>query len=359
MAILPVLALHLKPLLPLPPPAYRWAWDHIQRNGTYGVCLFFLISGFLITRIIDSMPKGLFEPSWKKFYVRRTGRILPLFLLVALLGSMFFAVLGTSSEASVFCFKLPANPWDAVFWGSIFLFVFNWAKTFAMGTWQGIGLHWVVFWSLAVEEQFYVFYPWLLRWLGNDKKLIRFMGFVIFAGLAWRWFLFAGLFPRGLDLKWGSFSFFDQIALGVILYVLQKRLGPYLSKAKRTSFALTAVGLSTLAAVYWGTYSEEELDWVLGPILMALGLFFFLLGGLNLSFFESKFWAIFAYPGKYSYGNYLLHVSVLYLLHTYLAGLNVFAAFAIFVTASTLVSAFSFHLFEVPVNRWARSLMGA
>jgi peptidoglycan/LPS O-acetylase OafA/YrhL len=358
MAILPVLALHLKPLLPLPAPAYRWGWDHLQRNGSYGVSMFFLISGFLISRIIDSMPNGLFEAGWKEFYARRTGRIIPLFLLAIFLGVFFFCVLRGGSPAAIYCFKLPVNPLDSLFWISIFFFTFNWAKSFWMGAWQGLGLHWVVFWSLAVEEQFYLFYPWVLRWLGNEKRLIRFLILVILSGFGWRWLLFIGLFPNGVELKWGSFGFFDQIALGVLLYIFQKRHGKSLSRDRLKSFGLALLGFFMILLVYLGTFSEEDLDWVYGPFLIALGLFAFLLGGLNLPVFESRFWTILTFPGKYSYGNYLFHVSVLYFLNSFLAGLNVFAAFLFFVVASTVVSAFSFHFFEVPANRWVRGLLG-
>ena len=358
MAILPVLALHLKPLLPLPSPAYRWGWDHLQRNGSYGVSMFFLISGFLISRIIDSMPSGLFKPSWKEFYARRVGRIIPLFLLVVFLGVFFFCIFQNGSQAAIYCFKLPANPLDPFFWVSIFIFAFNWAKSLLMGTWKGLGLHWVVLWSLAVEEQFYLFYPWILRWLGNEKKLIRFLILVILAGFSWRWVLFMGLFPNGIELKWGSFGFFDQIALGVLLYVFQKRFGKFLSRDRLKSSALALLGFLMILLVYMGTSSEEDLDWVYSPLLIAFGLFLLLLGGLNLPVFESRFWTILAFPGKYSYGNYLFHISVLYFLNSFLAGLNVFTAFSLFVVVSTIVSAFSFHFFEVPANRWVRRFLG-
>ncbi|HET9870804.1 MAG TPA: acyltransferase family protein, partial [bacterium] len=87
LATLPVLALHLKPSLPLPSPAFRWAWDHFQRDGGYGVTMFFVISGFLITRTLDLRPGGLFRSTWRGFYSRRAGRILPLFLVDILLGA--------------------------------------------------------------------------------------------------------------------------------------------------------------------------------------------------------------------------------------------------------------------------------
>ena len=159
--------------------------------------------------------------------------------------------------------------------------------------------------------------------------------------------------------KWGSFGFFDQIALGVLLYISQKRFGKFLSRNKPKSWGLAALGLITILVTYFGTFSEEDLDWVYGPFLIALGTFFLLLGGLNLRAFESKLWTPLTFPGKFSYGNYLLHVTVLYFLNPYGLNLNVFAAYLIFVLVSTIVSALSFHLFEAPANRWVRRKLGA
>src|ERR1039458_2509710 len=117
-SIMTDMSLHLKPTLPLPAPFFRWGWDHFQRNGEYGVCMFFVISGFLITRIIDLDKGGLFRPSWKSFYVRRIGRIVPLFLFAVGLGLLFNLCPHLDSKKFNYCFKLPANPADPLFWSS-------------------------------------------------------------------------------------------------------------------------------------------------------------------------------------------------------------------------------------------------
>jgi peptidoglycan/LPS O-acetylase OafA/YrhL len=64
-------------------------------------------------------------------------------------------------------------------------------------------------------------------------------------------------------------------------------------------------------------------------------------------------------PGKYSYGNYLLHTTVLYFLAPRLAGGNIYMAFLIFAMASTAAAALSFHFFEAPANRWIRKKLKA
>src|SRR5579883_3455216 len=57
-----------------------FAWYKLWINGGYGVTIFFVVSGFVITRLIDAQPRphGLFNPDFRDFYARRAGRILPL-----------------------------------------------------------------------------------------------------------------------------------------------------------------------------------------------------------------------------------------------------------------------------------------
>src|ERR1700734_2726336 len=97
LAILPVLALHATPWLLAPDQDKPDLWDHLQRNGAFGVSVFFMISGFLITRILDQAPGGAFKARWGQFYARRVGRIIPLLAFDILLGLFFWIFLKKSS----------------------------------------------------------------------------------------------------------------------------------------------------------------------------------------------------------------------------------------------------------------------
>jgi peptidoglycan/LPS O-acetylase OafA/YrhL len=352
LAIMTVMALHLKPTLPLPPPFFRWGWDHFQRNGEYGVCMFFVISGFLITRTIDLSEGKLFQPSWKWFYSRRVGRIIPLFLLVVVLGLFFIFVLNDGSKKFIYCFKLPQDPITPVFWFPLLTFTFNWADG---SNWGGIGIHWVLFWSLAVEEQFYIFYPFILKFFGNLRKLVWFLTFIVVLGLGWRWGVHLSNNDNIHSSMRYSFGAFDQIAIGALLYLIYKQKGSFFAKNKVVSFCVMGAGLVVIVSTYLITFPVgESLDRVYGPTLIATGLFLFLLGGLHISFFESKYLKWFSLPGKYSYGNYLFHISVLFFIHPFLWNLNIVVAFLVYVAVVTSVSAVSYRFFEMPMNYWVR-----
>lgn len=356
-SILTVLALHLKPTLPLPEPAYRWGWDHFQRNGAYGVTAFFVVSGFLITRLIDSGRDRLLKPRMKEFYVRRAARILPLMLLVALLGTLLTYSLDGSSKKYHYCFMNPGVRLTPLFWASFATFSYNWFQ--ALNPLNYPGIYWASLWSLSVEEQFYLFYPVALKRLGSEKKLALFLVLVIAVALTWRFGVFRlGVEGDAMSIR-SSFGAFDQIAFGALLYLTQKRLGAQLLRRPAASWTLCLSGAFITTWTYLTTFTADRVDLVYGPTFIALGVFLFLLGGFQIRLFESKrlVWA--AVPGRYSYGMYLWHASVLYFIHPFLWDMNIILAFFLFAAAVTLVGAFSFHFFEKPANRMIRKYFGA
>jgi peptidoglycan/LPS O-acetylase OafA/YrhL len=360
LAILPVLALHFTGRWFAPDQEVSNAWYHLSRNGAYGVSIFFMISGFLITRILDRDPGGAFKARWKKFYAHRVGRIVPLLALDILLGILLWRAVPKEVLGFGYSFNLPQNPLDPTFWLPLLGFTFNWARAYwSLNLWGGIGVHWGVLWSLAVEEQFYFFYPLILRILKNPRRLVFFLFSLTMAALGWRWFVMGQPMDNGLDWKWGSFGYFDQIGLGIGLYFLQKHTGAELSARPFWAGLLVLMGLAGFGADYWMTFCVAKPDVLFAPSLAAAALALALWGGLNLPFFESKHFWLLSLPGKYSYGNYLFHGMVLFAVVPLLGRWNLYAAFLGFLTASTLLAALSFHFFEAPANRWVRKKLKA
>jgi peptidoglycan/LPS O-acetylase OafA/YrhL len=346
LAILMVMAGHLTSTLPMPPPAFRWGWNQFQRAQIDGVLIFFMISGFLITRIIDLDSGGILRPSWKNFYVRRIARILPLFLLQIGLGLLVIFLFSDDSKKFNFCFKLPDRGTAISFWVSLFTFSFNWGDALFAKAWNSIGDHWAIFWSLAVEEQFYLFYPLILGFLGNLRNIVLFLTLVVI--LSW-----SGVFlleSAGISVSIGVGIFiisYGHIAAGALLYLLVKRCGGFLSGHQGLSLLIMAAG-SILLLLFFLT------DWPIAFFLRAPSIAMILLGGIHLPVFQSVVFRWSAAPGRYSYGNYLLHILVLFFIHDYLWNLNIVLAFAVFVAVTTSVSFVSYRFFELPMNLWIR-----
>jgi peptidoglycan/LPS O-acetylase OafA/YrhL len=125
--------------------------------GTRGVDLFFVLSGFLITGILaDAKSKPRY---FLNFYARRTVRIFPLYYAVLLATLIVWpAVVGFAEELE------PAQdnaPWLWLYGANV------------LQSWRG---HWCLgyfdhFWSLAVEEHFYLVWPAVIYWLSKQNAM--------------------------------------------------------------------------------------------------------------------------------------------------------------------------------------------
>jgi len=145
-------AFHNATGIPLTLPASRWLhlFPLLASRGWIGVQLFFALSGFLITAgLLDSQRTAHY---FRNFYAKRALRILPLYygVLFALLVVLPWIV-------------APRAPYSHAQQASLWLFVLNWTRLPPYGFGH--------FWSLAVEEQFYLFWP-LVVWRLPPRRLL-------------------------------------------------------------------------------------------------------------------------------------------------------------------------------------------
>jgi peptidoglycan/LPS O-acetylase OafA/YrhL len=202
-----------------------FAW--ISSAGWVGVQLFFVLSGFLITRnLLDSRDASNY---YSAFFGRRILRIFPLYFLVL---TFFLLVLPQLVDLSANIRDSYANQ----VW--LWLFLSNWAEPF------GKGVYWFPhFWSLAVEEQFYFVWP------------------VVIATIA----------PRRLI----------PVCVAILVAALTIRVGMALAGAKPemlymfTVCRMDALACGAMAAVLAGSprflgFIREHSDWLLGVVLVVL-----------------------------------------------------------------------------------------
>jgi len=118
-------------------------FNHLLKNGLMGVQLFFVISGFLITTLLLRERESKGSISMRKFYMRRTLRILPIYYTMLAL-------------YTVLVFFLKSGPPRDEFFGNMPYFL-TYTSNWFVGDAGGVVFSFS--WSLATEEQFYLFWP--------------------------------------------------------------------------------------------------------------------------------------------------------------------------------------------------------
>lgn len=154
------------------PVIFSHAGASLVSGGYVGVDIFFVISGYLITKIlIDDLKNGEF--SIRHFYERRARRILPalLFVLFLCIGPAWFLM--SKNEFQDFSESLLG----AAFFSSNFIF---WLQSGYFDTAAELKplLH---TWSLAVEEQFYIFFPVFLALFWRYRRKAIFISILLLA----------------------------------------------------------------------------------------------------------------------------------------------------------------------------------
>jgi peptidoglycan/LPS O-acetylase OafA/YrhL len=156
-SILLVLGLHFTPRL-IP-------------GGYFGVEVFFVLSGFLITSLLLQEWERTRSISLKDFYLRRALRLGPaLIVYLLLLGAYAFVFLNSERAGEIY---------SGILW--TLSYISNWVIALKPAYQAGIL---TITWSLAVEEQFYLFWPLTLFFLLNKKVSKRWIIIIILLGLA-------------------------------------------------------------------------------------------------------------------------------------------------------------------------------
>jgi peptidoglycan/LPS O-acetylase OafA/YrhL len=206
--------------------------------GSYGVSLFFVISGFLITRILiasQDRPRG---QALKAFYARRALRIFP----------AYYLVLGLAA-ATVGIAYLPAFVLYVMNWGA---FVYTWIQpALADAPWDPVRMYGIHFWSLAVEEQFYLCWP-LVVWATNRIQLRKICMTLLILSPLLRlalWFARPDVPNAGYNF---TLSHCDSLALGALLAILAREEGG-LQRFSRWAPRVAALSLAVVAMIILAT----------------------------------------------------------------------------------------------------------
>ncbi|MBI2058149.1 MAG: acyltransferase [Nitrospirae bacterium] len=324
-SILLVIALHLAHANGTP----EWAGRILRfvSGGNLGVMIFFVISGFLITTLLlREKSGGRGRASIPRFYVRRFLRIFPVHYLYVAVIFLLNTHIGT---------PIP---------GTLFIHALTYTVNFVGGTWLVGHL-----WSLGVEEQFYLFWPWVLG--GSEKAIMRISALLI---------LWAPL-SRVLTYKIPSLNVYllggflgqaDALMIGAVFAVKLHRNPEWLHHAlfKHPALRITAVclmwGVSTLS--YNGKLGIIVLPF--GGTLIALSAAYLMLSvvsvrdDLTYRFLNHR---VMVYIGVLSYSLYIWQQIFLYDKQWFL-GTEGWRRFPVNLGLAFLTAAASYHVWEKP-----------
>lgn len=328
--------------------------DHMlgwPSGGFVGVDVFFVISGFLITGLLIREHDKTGTISFSGFYRRRVKRIVPAATLVIVVTVAVSYYLFTTARAT-------ATLWDGI-WATFFAANWNMA---AQGTdyFQLAGpisplQH---YWSLAVEEQFYFVWPWLMLlifFLGGrkaqwDRRTAHLavgiaMTIIVIASFAW------AVMETRTNPTVAYFSTLSrtwELGIGALLAVGAGLAAKIPGKARSP---LAWLGLAGIVLSVFLVTAEASFPapWAALPVLSTALVILAGTGG------EARYLGpltnpVSGYIGNISYSLYLWHFPVIILLAAIMPGKTAEYFLAASV-AMTLLAVFSYHLVEDPIRR--------
>jgi peptidoglycan/LPS O-acetylase OafA/YrhL len=306
-----------------------------QHYGSMGVDLFFVLSGFLITRILFSTKTNPY--CLRNFYIRRVLRIFPvyygfLFLCLVLLP------LGLSDQTLLTLFGEPKyHPW-LWFYGT------NLIKSIIPKDLFHALEH---FWSLAVDEHYYGAWPMVVLKLGVPT-LRRLCIYLIIMAVVMR-FIF-NFFGNSVGAYVFTLCRLDGFAVGALVAIIEQKanFNPEAMQVPRGMIICTIVSF----ILVWLCGGNG----ILVPSLSSFAFGLMVFAAVKYRSFQRPFESyIMRALGRYSYGTYVCHLLILYILQLYfpqtlaLTGnrqVDVLLFYALGFSIPLMIGIASYHLME-------------
>jgi peptidoglycan/LPS O-acetylase OafA/YrhL len=309
------------------------------------VDLFFVISGFLISLILIGVKDS--RGSIWVFWERRALRIFPL----ALLYVITLLILIRLGDPLNMLPRFDAWPWYAFYLGNIHIAIYGWQPLAVM-----------ILWSLAIEEQFYLIWPFLVR-MCNMRQVLRWsIGFIVMAPLV-----------RALTLSWAdypatyvfTFCRLDALAAGAVVAVLYSSRDwqeHSMTVCRRLAAPALAVIILTLMVPFSPSLPQTR-PWffsVFGYSCLAISFAILLLASLDTQGPTKRLLTlpILTFLGKRCYALYLMHVAAgaLAILVLQQWEIGFYAHTVLWLVILLIMAWTSWLVFEEPILRFKRFL---
>jgi peptidoglycan/LPS O-acetylase OafA/YrhL len=264
----------------------------VQASGGYGLCIFFVLSAYLITRLLLCEKSTAGSVNIKAFYVRRILRIWPLYFTFLLICAVFFLGYGKGQIEPLRFLALS-------------LLVGNWySGHFGFGE-NPVG----PLWSISLEEQFYLLWPVIAKYL-RVRSMTLVVASIVPLSLATIFVLRSNGAGTDCAIWTNSLVQFLFFATGALLAIgLHARIT---QNSAGVAVGLLAVGLgiwlgvSLYLPVKSATVEPPPFQVMFAYLLLAIACAAILIGALSMP----QRWCVrpLVFLGKISYGLYVFHL---------------------------------------------------
>ncbi len=276
-------------------------------GGFVGVDIFYVISGFLITGLLLKELKGTGTISLKAFYLRRSKRLLPASFLVLFVTAIFaWLVLPPISRGSIGRDLIAST-----------LYISNYLFAFWQNDYQNLNATpspFIHYWSLAVEEQFYLSWPLIIISIAKIKSKRKFLfSFALIATISFA----LGVWLTQVAPIWAFYSLPTrawELVLGALIALVSNTSARPIGRSRLLGRAAWLIGLAllTYSIIVFNEQTAFPGFWAVLPVL-----------GTSLLLFSIGYWPTFLrylatnrvslWLGKISYPLYLWHWPILVL----------------------------------------------
>jgi peptidoglycan/LPS O-acetylase OafA/YrhL len=294
--------------------------------GGFGVSIFFALSGFLITYLLLLEKDKIKKINIGKFYVRRLLRIWPLYYLYIALVFLVYILFEYAHKENI-----------------IYYYIFFGANIpFILGTTLPFLAH---YWSIGVEEQFYLFWPWLFKNSPLRLLNITILLIVLLIGAKTYLHLFVpnSIFETVIHVT--RFHCMLIGAAGAILFYLKNELFlKFTTNIISQVFCWGIIFLASINRFHFASFLDNEIISIISTVLI--------MGQITKRSFINLETKGFDFVGKISYGIYVIHPLIIFLFSQLLKDLPLkniakySLVYSTIIGVTLLLSYISYHYFE-------------
>ena len=277
-------------------------------KGYLGVDIFFIISGYVITKILEDKIFYNSKYKFREFYIQRILRIAPVYFFIINIFILTFLIIGPLTDIDYIINKI-----QFIFTFTSNFYYLNYQKEYFDNIFQDPLNH---TWSLAVEMQFYLAFPFLYYFLKKNlskELLVKVLILIITSSILLNYY-----YIKNTNLTYYSPIFRAwEFLLGSLIYLLHNKENFYKKNIikelqQKNYFFLVIIFI----IIFFFNNNSRFLDLILTTISTSLFLLFVKKNSSADLFSNNK---LLIYLGDISYSFYLWHLPVLYFFNIYYA----------------------------------------